>query len=411
MTATSRIEIDLSAVERNVARIRRALASGSPGRQVGLCAVLKADAYGLGAPRIAKRLEIAAVDLFAVYTPDQARALIEAAIRTPILILMPTYGLSRVDTLYRAASTGRLHFTVHERDQLQSLASLADQLGITLPLHFEVDSGLHRGGSMPDEAAKLVEIAAKHPRLRVAGLCTHFASADCDPEHVARQIAVFDNWLAAVESFAGPDCVVHVANSCATFRSGAHHRDMVRIGLALYGCVAERFRDPESCELIDECRDLEPAIRWTSQVAHLMDVEPGEPVGYGGTWRTDRPTRLALIPVGFADGYPLGLSNRGAVGVELPNGSLSYCPVAGRVSMDQITIDVTDVPRDEIAIGSRVELIGRDPTSPTHLPTLARAAMSSAHDMLSRLGARVPRVYRAAAEQSEPVAVASTMAR
>lgn len=410
MTATSRIEIDLSAVERNVATLRRALAAGSPGRQVGICAVLKADAYGLGAPRIAKRLEIAAIDLIAVYTPDQARALIDAAIRTPILILMPTYGVTRVDTLYRAASTGRLHFTVHQRDQLKSLAALADQLGITLPLHFEVDSGLHRGGSMPEEAAKLVQIATEHPRLRVAGLTTHFASADCDPEQVARQIACFDNWLAAVERFAAPDCVVHVANSCATFRSGSLHRDMVRVGLALYGGVADRFRDPESCELIDDCRDLEPAVRWTSQVVHLMDIAEGEPVGYGGTWRTDRPTRLALIPVGFADGYPLGLSNRGAVGVELPDGSMAFCPVAGRVSMDQITIDVTDLAREDVIIGTRVELIGRNPAAPNHLPALARAATSSVHEMLSRLGARVPRVYRASAEQSEPVSVASQMA-
>lgn len=412
MTATSRIEIDLSAVERNVATIRRALSSGSPGRQVGICAVLKADAYGLGAPRIAKRLEIAAVDLIAVYTPDQARALIDAAIRIPVLILMPTYGLTRMDTLYRAASTGRLHFTVHQRSQLQSLLNLADQLGITLPLHFEVDTGLHRSGASADEARELLEIASAHPRLRIAGLMTHFASADCDPKSMARQVARFDEWVNSVEHLIPPDCVVHIANSCATFRNGAHHRDMVRVGLALYGCVAERYRDPESCELIDVCRDLEPAILWTSQIVHLIDVAEGEPIGYGGAWRADRPTRLALIPVGFADGYPLGLSNRGTVGVELPDGAMGYCPVAGRVSMDQITIDVTDLPRDQVQVGSRVELIGRDPKAPNHLPSLARAATSSVHEMLSRLGPRVPRVYRAVTDQPiEPMVIEATTAR
>ncbi len=399
MTATSRIEIDLSVIERNVGRIRRTLAAGSPGRPVSICAVLKADAYGLGAARVAKRLEIAAVEMLAVYTPDQARSLVDAAIRTPILILMPAYSVSRMDTLYRAASTGRLHFTVHEPDQLASLTRLADQLGITLPLHFEVDTGLHRGGSSPADAAAMVRAAAGHPRLRIAGLSTHFSSADCDPAFTAEQLRRFDDFLAATAGFTDDTTAVHAANSCGMFRTHRSHHDMVRIGLALFGCVADRYRDPESCEFIDDCRSLEPALRWTSQIAHVIHVAENEPVGYGGTWRTDRPTRLALVPVGFADGYPLSLSNRGAVGVELPDGSLAYCPIAGRVSMDQMTLDVTDLPETAVTFGTRVELIGTDPEAPNHLPTLARAATSSVHEMISRLGPRVPRVYRATADQ------------
>ena len=406
MPATSRIEIDLSAIERNVGRIRRALAEGSPGRQVAVCAVLKADAYGLGAARIAKRLEVAAVEMIAVYTPGQARALVDAAIRTPILMLMPTRGLARVDTLYRAASTGRLHFMMHDPEQLASLARLADQLGITLPLHFEVDTGLHRGGAAPDVAGEMVRAAADHPRLRVAGLSTHFASADCDADFTARQLERFDTFLAMTRDFADAGCVVHAANSCGMYRAPESHRDMVRVGLALYGCVADRFHDPGACALIDPCRTLEPVVRWTSQIAHIMNVADDEPVGYGGTWRTDRPTRLALIPVGFADGYPLGLSNRGAVGVELADGTTAFCPVAGRVSMDQITIDVTDLPREAVSVGTRVELIGRDPSAPNSLPALARAATSSVHELLSRLGPRVPRVYRAVADEPTPIVAA-----
>jgi len=407
MTATSRIEIDLSAIERNVGLIRRALAAGSPGRSVDLCAVLKADAYGLGAPRIAKRLEMVGVEMIAVYTPDQARALIAAAIRIPILILMPTRELTRVDTLYRAAATGRLHFTVHEREQLASLTTLADHLGITIPLHFDVDTGLHRGGATPEEATKLVKIAANHPRLKVSGLSTHFSSADCDADFTAAQTSCFDNWLATVQPFVEPDTVVHIANSCAAFRAGALHRDMVRVGLGLFGCVAERFHDPESCDLIDHCRDLEPVVRWTSRVVHTRDISAGEPVGYGGAWRSDRPTRLALVPVGFADGYPMSLSSRGAVGVELPDGEMAYCPIAGRISMDQMTIDITDLPEGAGGVGALVELVGRDTTAPNHLPALARAATSSVHELLSRLGSRVARVYRAVSEQTDPTPIHS----
>jgi len=366
---------------------------------VAVCAVLKADAYGLGARRIAKRLEIAGVEMLAVYTPGQARALVEAAVRTPILILMPSPGLRREDPLYRAAATGRLHFTVHHTEQLASLARLADELGITLPLHIEVDTGLRRAGAPMDVAVGLVDTAASHPRLRVAGLCTHFASADCDPAFTAGQLERFEQFLERTRDHAAPGCVVHAANSCAAYRTPASHYDMIRVGLALYGCVAERFSDPESCALVDACRDLEPAVRWTSQIAHLLDAAEGDPIGYGGTWRADRPTRLALIPVGFADGYPLGLSSRGAVGLEQADGSMRFCPVAGRVSMDQITIDVTDAPADAARLGATVELVGLDPAAPNHLPALARAARSSVHETLTRLGSRVPRVYRAVAGQ------------
>lgn len=398
MAATSRIEIDLAAIERNVATVRRALSAGSPGKTIGICAVLKADAYGLGAARIAKRLEVAAVDMIAVYTPDQARTLVDAAIRIPILILMPARGVSRMDTLYRAASTGRLHFTVQERDQLISLANLSDQLGITIPLHIELDTGLYRGGATALEATELVEIAARHPRLRIAGLSTHFAGADRDPHFTSLQIRRFDDWIETISQHIGPDCVVHVANSCATFRQGDLHRDMVRIGLAIYGCVADRFQDPDDCELIDHCRELLPVVSWSSHVTRVFRVNEGDPVGYSGTWRADRPTRLALIPVGFADGYPLSLSSRGVVGVRRADDSLAFCSIAGRVSMDQLTIDVTNLPESEVTVGTPVELIGRDPSAPNHLPTLARMATSSVHEMLSRLGPRVPRTYRSVAE-------------
>ncbi|RMH28250.1 MAG: alanine racemase [Planctomycetota bacterium] len=403
--STSRIEVDLAAVERNVDRIRRALSAGAPGRPAAVCAVLKADAYGLGARRVAKRLELAGVEMLAVYTPEQARALVEAAVGAPILLMMPTPGVRREDPLYRPASTGRLHFTVHNAAQLSSLSRLADELGITLPLHIEVDTGLRRAGAPASEALRLVEAAGRHARLRVAGLCTHFASADCDPEFTRTQLERFASFLERARPIAGDGCAVHAANSCGVFRTPECHFDMVRVGLALYGCVADRFSDPESCALIDPCRELEPVVRWTSRIVHLIDAAEGDPVGYGRTWRADRPTRLALVPVGFADGYPLGLSNRGAVGVALSSGATAYCPVAGRVSMDQVTIDVTDLPAGAVTIGTEVELIGRDPSAPNHLPALARAARSSVHELLSRLGPRVPRVYRAVADQ--PLAPAS----
>jgi alanine racemase len=400
MSSTSRIEIDLSAIEQNVALIRQTLAAHAPPDQPRtLCAVLKADAYGLGAARIAKRLEIAGVDMCAVYTPHQARELLHAAIRLPILILSPVREFSRDDPLYRAASLGKLHFTIHDFDQLDSLSHMADHLGIVLPVHIEVDTGLHRAGSPPTDAVRIVEIAAKHPRLRIAGLSTHFASADCDAEQTSRQADAFDAWLDHVTPMTGPETLIHIANSCALFRSSAYHRGLVRVGIGLYGYVADRYHDPDSCELIEPCRELIPVVRWTSHVVHLINAPKGDPVGYAGTWKAMRDTRLALIPVGFADGYPLSLSNRGTVGVELPDNSMIYCPVAGRVSMDQFTIDITDMPPGSVIPGTCVELVGLNKSAPTHLPALAQAAGSSTLEMLTRLGPRVQRDYLAVPQQ------------
>ncbi len=394
MDATSTIEVDLSSIEHNVAMVRRAC-SASGGKQVGVCAVIKADAYGLGAPRIAKRLEIAAVEMMAVFTPEQARALVEAAIQTPILILMPVRSIQRTDPLYRAVLEGRLHLSVHDEEQLEALAGHADQFGVRLPLHVEVNTGMNRGGSRPDAAERMVRRIAKHPRLALAGVSTHFASPHADGEAAMEQSAAFSRWLARVAPIVPRECVAHQASTFATFRSSELHADMVRVGLALLGYGSEEILDADECELIEHARALKPAVRWLSRVVHTSVIEEGQPVGYGATWRARRPTRLALIPVGYADGFPAALSNRAKVGFRAADGARFYAPVVGRVSMDQITVDATDVPEAASGVGAEVEIIGADRRAPNHLPTLARSAGTISHELLCRLSPRTPRVYRA----------------
>lgn len=405
MEQTSRLEIDLSAIERNVAAVRRACSSGRP-QPVGVCAVLKADGYGLGAVRIAKRLEIAAADMIAVFTLDQARALCEANVRVPVLALMPVRTIRRTDPLYLPLSQGRLHLTVHDEAQVEALAKHADHLGTALPVHVEVNTGINRGGARPEEAERLVRRIAAHPRMTLAGVFTHFASAHKDRATTMRQHDIFSAWLERVKDCTPATCVVHESNSFGVYRSASLHRDMVRVGTALVGYCAEEYEDPETCELLERARELTPAVRWLSEVVHVSRAAAGETVGYGGTWRAARETRLALVPVGYADGYPLSLSSRGVVAVTMDAGDgrtsvKGFCPVVGRVSMDQIVIDVTDMPAGAVKVGTAVELYGADPTAANYLPRLARAAGTITHELLCRFSPRVSRVYLAVEGQGE----------
>ena len=399
MAPTSRIEVDLTAISGNVRTLRKVLSSApalsgsGSAPPPGICAVLKADAYALGAARIAKRLGIAGVDMIAVYTPEQARALIEAAVTTPILLLMPLHEFERSDALYRAGTPSQLHLTIHDEASLNAAATFSDQLGMTLTLHLEVDTGMSRGGSRPDEALRLAKRIAAHPRLTIAGVFNHFACSDSNDAFTKQQADAFTRWLESAKTILPPDCIIHEANTCGAFRSAGFHRSMIRAGLALFGYAGEDFADPDNFEFREEAARLAPAVRWVSQIVQTKRIDTGTPVGYASTWRATRPTRLALVPVGYADGYPIALSNKAKIAVELPGGIKAFAPIVGRVSMDQLTIDITDLPEDAVGIGARAEIIGADRSAPNHLPTLAKQAGMITHEMLLRLSARLPRHY------------------
>ncbi len=401
MGALSRIEIDLTAVSHNV-RVLRSCLNGA-----GICAVIKADGYGLGARRIAKRLEIEGVEMLAVSSSELARELASAAIRTTILTLLPLPELARSDAVYRIASQGLLHQTVHDLPTYEDVARAADALGIVLPIHIEVDTGMSRGGCDPAQAIEILELAGKHRRLRVAGVSTHFGSADCDAELTAQQDARFESFLERAGTLIPSDAVIHEANTFAVFRSRGYHRRMVRVGLALLGFAGEEFADAHSFELAETARALKPVVRWESTIIQTKAVPSGTLVGYGGTWRTARDSTIGIVPIGYADGYPLALSNTARVGVHIegPAGEklIAFVPVVGRVSMDQITIDLTDLSSG-VGRGTRVELVSRDPTAPNHLATLAAQAGTITHELLCRLSPRIPRCYVAMEEARESVA-------
>lgn len=398
---TTAVDVDLTAVERNFRTLKQILTQ--PDRPTpGICAILKANGYGMGAARVAKRLAILDVDLLAVNTPEQARELVEAAVSTPILLLMPVRRLARNDALYRAASRGRIHFSIHDLDNLHTLIDMTQGLGITVPVHIEVDTGMCRGGTNPAQAEQIAIRVTEHNRLRLAGVYTHLASADCDADATRRQHDLFEAWLQRMEPLIPEDCLIHEANTPGTLRSPDLARGMVRIGLGLYGYGLDEYADAREFTFAAEAEQFAPAVRLVSTVMQVKMVDEGSTVGYGGVWKAERPTRLALIPVGYADGYPLALSESGAaVGFTLQDGERAWAPVVGRISMDQLTVDITDLPREAVRVGAEVELIGTDRTAPNFLTTLAHQAGTSTYELMCGLSARLPRRYIALEEARE----------
>lgn len=446
---TSRVEIDLAAIEHNTRVIRSILQppphpntppnthaqsapAGAQGAAGGtqLCAIIKQDAYGLGAPRIARKLAALGADLLAVFCTAEARALADTPIRTPILVLMPVAEFDRKDPLYRLAVAGRLHLTLHSEAQALELASVASRVGVTFPVHVQVDTGMSRGGCLPDAAEALIDLALSSPRFRLAGIMTHFSSPATDDEFTREQARLFRGFIerikprltAAADRLRGQaPVVVHAANSAAAFRSDSLHASMVRVGQALFGYVADTFTDREHVQFADAAASLRPALRWVSRIVHVQDVPAGWPVGYNRLFHTRKPSRIALVPVGYADGYPIALTNKGQVRLTglawdrprtaeptapgptpgpAPETASAFAPVVGRVSMDQITIDVTDLPEEFWRPGREVEVYGNDPGAPNHLPTLAAAAGTITHQLLCAISPALERVYltRACAE-------------
>ncbi|MGQ0627587.1 MAG: alanine racemase [Phycisphaerales bacterium] len=428
--ATSRIEIDLSAVGRNLAVMREVVEAGrsraahAPGRtpvHVSICGVIKQDAYGLGAVRIAKKLTAHGIEMLAVYCTDEARALVDVPGETPVLVLMPVRRIERADPVYRLAVRDRLHLVVHDIEQARQLAECAAQLGVRLSVHVQLDTGMARGGALAAEATDLVMFIMASQRLRLAGVMTHFSSPASDEAYTREQAKMFRAWYESVRPmFSGP-VMVHAANTAAALRSSSLHAGMVRIGQGFWGFGAESIAGSgassavsgaSGAEFAAQGARLEPVMRWVSRIVHIHEVPAGSPVGYGRTFVTERPTRVALVPVGYADGYPVSLSNVGKIALtgrswDRPKSQAlhhtetherpAFVPVIGRVSMDQITVDVTGLPERLAHVGGEVELIGRDALAPNHLPTLAAEAGTITHEMLCRLCPQIERQYTAGA--------------
>lgn len=374
------VEVDLGAIAANTRRLKELAGPAA------LIAVLKADAYGHGAPQVAHTVLRHGATSCAVACLSEGRALREAGIDAPLLVLGYTPAWQA-----REAVGLDLTVTLFEPENALAFGRAAQAMDRRLRVQVKVDSGMHRLGLPPEAVPAFLRQLAQIPSLELTGLFTHMACADEDGAEgrgmTDAQLERFERLLAELEA-AGlrPPCV-HAANSALLLTRPGARFDAVRPGIALYGLApaAALAGDPQAGPVLAALR---PALAWKTQIAQLRDLAPGEPVGYGAAWRAARPSRLATIPVGYADGFRRAPQAWRAV---LVRGALA--PVVGRVSMDQTTIDVTEIPGARQ--GDEVLLIGRQGEARIDAETVADWLGTLNYEVVSAILARVPRVSQA----------------
>ena len=358
------LEIDLDALAANVAAVRRLV-----GPATEIIAVVKANAYGAGIEGIAPALQAAGVGRFAVVWVSEGVALRRMGARIPIVVLGHAFPADAA-----VAVANDLTLTCHSTELGQALSTAALAQGKTARVHLKVDTGLHRFGVTAAESVALAEALRALPGVEVEGLTTHMANADePDDSFSAEQHERF----AAVAAQLTWIPYRHTANSATALRRHDMHYNGVRVGLALHGVQPENTPGAH----------LQPILSLKARVARVTDVAPGEGVSYGLRWRAKQPSRVALVPVGYADGWRRQLGNRGEV---LVGGR--RCAMVGTLCMDQFLVDVTDVPG--VADGDEVVLLGRQGGETITAAEVARLAETIPWDVFASLQARLPRIYQ-----------------
>lgn len=365
----TQVAVDMDAIEYNFARIVAKLAPG-----VKSLAVIKADAYGHGAVPIAGLLD-GRCDFFGVACIEEALELVNAGIKSPVLIL------GRVaPEHYSAVVKYGIRIPIFTVDDAASLSDEAVRQGRTAPFHFAVDTGMSRiGFSVSEESADKCALIANMPNLLAEGLFSHFATADCaDLKRSIVQREQFCAFISMLES-RGVNVPIKHLNNSAGIMNFDRHFDMCRMGIVLYGLYP-------SDEVDKSLLSIRPVMSWKTHISYIKTLEPGIEISYGGTFTTDREMRIATIPVGYADGYPRCLSNKGRV---IINGA--YAPIVGRVCMDQFMVDVSHIP--DCKIDDEVILVGGQGGTVLSMEEVSQAAHSFNYELPCRISRRVPRVY------------------
>ena len=364
---STRVKIDLDAIRDNFTAIREKVG-------VPVMAVVKADAYGHGAIQVARLLQDSCA-FFGVSSMLEAMELRKAGLDTPILVLGNT-----PLTAFETAVREDIRPTVYRWEGAVSLSQAAVKLGKTASFHFAVDTGMNRIGFRADaESADLCAKIAALPGLRAEGIFSHFATADCaDLSRSLRQRELFDSFCAMLEDRGVHIPIRHMNNSAGLMNFDKHY-SMVRSGIVTYGMYPSDEVDPALLK-------LRPALQFLSRVTHVKTLPAGQEISYGGTYTTTRETVVATIPVGYADGYRRNLSGKFHV---LIRGQKA--PILGRICMDQMMVDVTDIPG--VTNGDRVTLVGTDGGETITMEEIAAAADSFNYEFVCGISRRVPRVY------------------
>ncbi len=341
---------------------------------VPVMAVVKADAYGHGAVQIARLLD-QECPFFGVSSLSEALELRQAEIEKPILIL----GHTPVAVFPRLLGKD-IRVTVFSLEDAVELSRQATQAGVTAYCHLAVDTGMSRiGFQATEESADICREIASLPNLEIEGIFSHFATADCeDLTRSHAQAKLFDDFCQMLSDRGVNPKIRHLNNS-AGIMNFSNHYDMVRSGIVTYGLYP-------SSEVSPELLSLTPAMSWYSRVSHVKTLPAGRQISYGGTYITTKPTRVATVPVGYADGYRRSLSSNFYV---LIRGKKA--PILGRVCMDQMMVDVTDIA--DTCVGDTVTLIGTDGSERITMEQIAEAAGSFNYEFVCGISRRVCRRY------------------
>lgn len=361
-------EIDLSALSHNLAKIKRKV-----GKRKVLFAV-KADAYGHGAVEISRRALNSGVDMLGVATSEEARELREAGIKGPILVFGPILPQSAGEVV-----RDNIRQTVYSLELAKRLSREAARQKKRATVHIKIDTGMGRLGVSPGEAVSFIKEVLTLDGLEVEGIFTHFSSAgEKEKSFTIFQLEEFLRIIGELKRENINIPLKHIANSAAILDLPETYLDMVRPGLIVYG--------PFPSPYVERSIDLKPVMSLKTRVAFLKRVPKGTSIGYGRSYLTRRSSLIATLPVGYADGYSRSLSNRGKVII-----GGRRLPIVGGVCMDQCMVEIGNTPEPEI--GEEAVLIGKQGQEEIRVEEVAERSESIPHEVISRIGKRVPRVY------------------
>ncbi|MBO4555456.1 MAG: alanine racemase [Elusimicrobiales bacterium] len=355
-------EISLSAIRKNLKKLK---AMASPAE---LLFIVKANSYGHGASVLAGMAEREGlVSCFGVSSVEEGMALRRSGIKLPVLVLGSLYPFRTII----AAIKNNLIITVASPDMAAQLIQASDKLRRSVVCHLKLETGMGRIGARRPAAVKIYKMLSSAKYVKLAGMYTHFSSADYDPEYTRRQIRLFLEAKKELEMLGAKDLVCHASATSGLLNFPEARFGLVRPGIACYG-LAEGFY---------------PALTWKSRIVFIKNVREGAAISYGQTFIAEKPMRIATIPVGYADGYRRAFSNRASVLV-----SGRRCRVLGRVTMDMIMADITDVPGARI--GSPVVLLGRQANEEITADELASYADTISYEIFTGISERVPRIFK-----------------
>jgi len=359
-------EVDLGAIAHNVRQIRKVTASNAQ-----ICAVVKADAYGHGAVAVAGTVLQAGADRLAVAIINEALELRRAGFRVPILILGYTPACQAAMVVEQDITQ-----TIFSIDSAQALSGAAASAGKIVNVHIKIDTGMGRIGIRPEDAGEFAAAVARLPGIRIEGVFSHFATADSrDKSFTYEQYKLFTAGLAYIGAKGITIPIRHIANSAAILDLPHMHLDMVRPGIILYGLWPS--------EEVSQTIELKPAMKFKAHVGYIKDMPGNATISYGRTYRTSKLSRIATLPVGYADGWSRLLANKAAVFIRGQR-----APLVGRVCMDQCMINVTHIPG--VVPGDEVLLFGG-----ADLPVeeVAEHMGTINYEIVCMVGKRVPRLY------------------